>query len=153
LRSVLTGLAVLLACGFAAPALADWEYTHWGMTPEQVAAASSGSDKVLPNAKRQSGGGDHSEIAAMGTFVSGGHTLSAGFQFDTVTGGLTCVLYNAMGDDVAALKDVLVKKYGQGQESEFMGGSSVTWQTPDVIELAIGERPLAAAVTHCQAKS
>jgi hypothetical protein len=151
LRSIRFGVTGLLVAGLSAPAWANWEYTRWGMSPEQVAAASSGAVKVLPKAQRQSGGGDHSEIAAMGIFESEGLTLSVGFQFDTVTGGLTCVLYNAMGDDVAELKDLLVKKYGQATQSEFPGGYSMTWKTPESIELAVGERPLAAAVTHCKA--
>jgi hypothetical protein len=133
-----------------APALADWEYTHWGMTSEQVAAASSGNVKVLPKSERQAAG-DHSEIAAMGNFMFGGRSLSVGFEFDTVTGGLNCVMYNAMGDDVAMIKDTLLKKYGQTKETSFGGAYSMTWRTPDLIEFAVGERPLAAAVSHCRA--
>jgi hypothetical protein len=95
-------------------------------------------------------GADHSEIAAMGNFTSGKRTLSVGFQFGTVTGGLNCVMYNVMGDDVAMVKDMLIKKYGQTKEKSFGSGYFMTWKTPEPIEFAVGEHPLAAAVSHCK---
>ena len=33
------GIALVLACCGASAAKADWEYTKWGMTPDQVASA------------------------------------------------------------------------------------------------------------------
>jgi hypothetical protein len=68
-----------------------------GNTPEQVAAASGGNVQVQPKSERTDTGG-HSEIAAIGNFKMGGKTPSIGFRFDTITNGLECVLYNAMGD-------------------------------------------------------
>ncbi len=35
----LSGIALALACCGASAAKANWEYTKWGMTPEQVASA------------------------------------------------------------------------------------------------------------------
>jgi hypothetical protein len=48
------------------------------------------------------------------------------------------------------VKDMLVKKYGPTNEQAFGRTYSMTWKTPEVIEFAVGERPLAAAVTHCR---
>ena len=42
-------------------ARAEWAYTHWGMTPEQVATQSSGDVKVLPEAERTKSYDDHWE--------------------------------------------------------------------------------------------
>ena len=146
MRPAVCALAILFA---ATPALADWEYTHWGMTPEQVATASSGTVQVLPKSERTDTG-DHSEIAAMGNFKMGGRTLSVGFQFNTVTNGLECVLYNASGNDVAMVKDMLIKKYGPTEERPFATAYSMVWKTPELVELAVNGKPLAAVVNHCK---
>lgn len=146
MRSTIAALVVIFT---ASPALADWEYTHWGMTPEQVAAASSGNVKVLPKSERQAAG-DQSVFAAMGSFPVGGRSLSVGFMFDTATGGLRCVAYNAMGDDVAMLKERLVEKYGQTKEHSFGAGYSMDWKTPEPVEFAVNNNPPTAAVTHCR---
>ncbi len=129
--------------------MADWEYTHWGMTPEQVAAASGGSVKVLPKSERKAAG-DHSEIAAEGSFKMGGRTLSVGFQFDTTTNGLECVLYDAMGDNVAMVTDMLTKKYGPPEKKTYGPAYSLIWKTPEPIELGVNDKPLGGAVNHCR---
>jgi hypothetical protein len=36
----LLGIVLALACCGASAAKADWEYTKWGMTPQQVVSAS-----------------------------------------------------------------------------------------------------------------
>ncbi len=84
---------VLLITGVAcSPARADWAYTRWGMTPEQVAALSSGAVKVLPKVERTDMG-DHSEMAARGTFKDGSRVLDVGFVFDG-KGGLALQLHS-----------------------------------------------------------
>jgi hypothetical protein len=42
MNTILFGLAMIAS----APAFADWQWTHWGMTPEEVVAASYGSAKL-----------------------------------------------------------------------------------------------------------
>ena len=42
----LSGLVLALACCGASAAKADWEYTKWGMTPEQVASAAKNLTKA-----------------------------------------------------------------------------------------------------------
>jgi hypothetical protein len=131
------------------PAFADWEYTHWGMTPEQVAAASGGNVKVVPKAERKDTGGN-SEMAAVGTFTMGGRTLSGGFQFNTVTNGLECVIYGANGNQVPIVTDLLTKKYGQAEKKDFGGVAySLIWKGPDPIEFAVNNDPLSGVVNHC----
>ena len=147
MRATVLALTITAAT-FSMPALADWEYTHWGMTPEQVADASSGMVKVLPKAERTRI--NDGEIAAQGQFASGGRTMDVGFQFNAA-GGLECVLYNALGDDVAPLKAELIRKYGAVEQYASDGWYSLTWKKPERIELTVGEKPLAAVVTHCKA--
>jgi hypothetical protein len=141
---ILAFLCCIFACGSAK---ADWGYTHWGMTPEQVAANSSGAVKVLPKSERTKMG-DHWEIAAMGKFRDGSLVLDVGFVFDDKT-GLRCVMYNAMQDDVAPVKAELIRRYGPGKASDYGPTHSLTWNNPDNIEMTIGDNPLAVAVVHC----
>lgn len=131
-------------------ARADWGYTKWGMTPEQVAGASKGAVKVVPVAGRYRNEEDHWEIAAQGTFRAATLTLDVGFTFDLKTGGLKCVLYNATGQDVEALKDMMIKDHGPpAKESNYGSARSLSWTTPDQIGLVIAQKAGTAVVTHC----
>jgi hypothetical protein len=142
--------AVAVLAWWTPPAMADWAYTHWGMTPDQVAAASAGAVNVLPAAKRTRNDDDHWEIAVEGSYADGPLRLPVGFMFDTRHGGLTCVLLNAIGSDAEALRQVLGARYGKPtKDSQFLSAQTVTWRTPDNVELTIGQRPLAAVLTHC----
>jgi hypothetical protein len=144
------GLAVLCSC-LAVPAKANWAYTQWGMTPEQVAAASSGAVQVLPLSQRTRNDADRWELAAKGTYKDGSLTIDAGFTFDTQHGGLTCVMYNVRGDDVTVLRETLGKRYGKPfKERSSSIDQDVFWHTPDEIEFVALKNPVVAAVTHCQ---
>ena len=142
---------VFVAVPDGAPvARADWGFTHWGMTPEQVVGASGGTAHLIAPAARNRDVAGHWELAVEGVVHDGGLTLDGGYMFDTRGGGLTCVMYNAMGDDVSKLRDSLVARYGRPREdSEFGPLRTLTWQTPDKLDLAINQTPLAAAVSHC----
>ena len=143
---------VLLALGLTAPAAAeaDWAYTRWGMTPDQVVAASGGTVKMLPSAQRTRNDYDQWELAAEGRYMDGKLGLTVGFTFDTGKGGLKCVMYNALGADAEALRLALINRYGKpSSESSFAATHTLTWRTPDNIELVIGQNPVAAVVSHC----
>lgn len=145
-------LAMVLAAVVAgAPgARADWGFTHWGMTPEQVVGASGGTAHLIAPADRTRDVADHWEMAVDGVIRDGSLTLNGGYMFDTRGGGLKCVMYNATGDNVGKLRDSLLSRHGRPRkDSEFGPLRTLTWQTPDEIELAINQTPLAAAVMHC----
>jgi hypothetical protein len=145
---IISALAVSLASPTAA--MADWAYTHWGMTAEQVVAASGGSVKLLPPGERTRNDPDQWELAAQGNFLDGALTLPVGFTFDTKTGGLQCVMYNASGSDVEVLRGLLDKRYGKPKtESDYGSARGSIWKTPDEIEFVAGQKPVAAVVTHC----
>jgi hypothetical protein len=147
------GIAVTLASifGSASAARADWGFTHWGMTPEQVAGASGGTAHLIAQAARtRSGDKDGWEIAAEGSVAEEGMTLDGGYMFDGRSGGLICVMYNARGDNVGKIRDGLLARYGRpSKDSDFGAFRTLAWKTPDEIELSINKTPLTAAVTHC----
>lgn len=131
-------------------ALANWEYTTWGMTPDQVVAGSHGKASILPSAQRYRDDDAHWEMAVKGSYSDGPVDLDVGFTFDTQGKGLQCVFYNALGQQAAGLKDTLIKRYGPPQhEGTFSGTQTLSWKTPDQIDFAMGNKPVAAAVTHC----
>ena len=69
-------------------ARADWLYTKWGMTPEQVAAASHSAVHVIPNADRRRITEINLEYGAEGLFTDASLELRVSFGFDTQRGGL-----------------------------------------------------------------
>lgn len=142
--------SLLVAAG---PAAADWEYTHWGMTPEEVAAASGGAVTALPEDKRENIEAAGMTNAAEGTFTSGDLTLRVGFSFDNEDGGLVCVAYGptAVADN-PKLEAYLRQRYGTpANESSLdaIGMTSLSWTAPDDISLdMLKDQP--GTVIHCR---
>ena len=131
-------------------ALANWEYTTWGMTPDQIIAASHGKATPLPASQRYRDDNAHWEMAVKGTYSDGPVNLDVGFTFDTQGQGLRCVFYNALGEQAAVLKDTLIKQFGPPQNDDtFSGTQMLSWKAPDQIDFAMGKKPVAAAVTQC----
>ncbi len=115
-------LALVFAAVLAgAPvARADWGFTHWGMTPEQVLGASGDTAHLIAPAAHTRDVADNWEVAVEGVVCDGGLTLDGGYMFDMRGGGLRCVVYNAAGDDVGKLRDSLLSRYGRpGKDSAF----------------------------------
>jgi hypothetical protein len=141
-----------ITMGLGRPAAADWAYTKWGMTPEQVVAASNGTAHVLPADKRTRNDADKWEIAADGNYKDGDLPLSTGFMFDLKSGGLICVVYNATGKPSEALEAKLTQRYGSpAEQSDIFTMKTIHWTKPDDVELTVDVKRLTAAVMHCQA--
>lgn len=68
----------LACCGFADPANAHWQYTTWGMSPDQVIAASSGTVQRSDGARSVQ---DDSTEEAKGVYVVNGASFDAKFYF------------------------------------------------------------------------
>lgn len=134
----------------ATPAQADWEFTRWGMTPAQVIAGSSGMVTAIPKGEIKRNDSNHWEISLRGDVKANGRTRPASFMFDTRTGGLQCVIYNALGSDAGILKQELVGKYGPGKEDTFGDMQSIDWVAPDEISLGYNEKARSATVMHCR---
>jgi len=146
-------LSFVILFALVSGASADWEYTRWGMTPEQVAAASKGMVKVLPANARNTQGLANLQEAAAGTHKDGNLLLDVRFSFNTGTNGLDCVTYalrNAAQN--ALLKDTLTKRYGPPQKQggiPDIGLEETSWTKADDIDFAT-VKGRGAVVLHCR---
>lgn len=112
--------AAAAACAFGllaipAAANADWEYTRWGMTVDEVLAAARG--KAQPTkAEKDTDIWGQSQLAA-GVFVQNGVTYKAGFYFDRKTRLLTMVDLTPDANDCDDAYDNFVSRLGRGAVS------------------------------------
>jgi hypothetical protein len=74
------GILLVLVCCGASAAKADWEYTKWGMTPAQVAAAAKNRTKKSSDLHPDSDGNVTKLVAP---YKSGKLSFEAQFGFDT----------------------------------------------------------------------
>jgi hypothetical protein len=150
-RWILLSLVGLLI----APAVqADWEYTRWGMTPEQVVAASGGKAKLLPEEKRPRV--PALVTAATGEFNDGAMQLRTVFSFNIERGGLACVSYGVLSPDQnGAFRTALASRYGPPQSTStvaFLGQENLGWKTAtDEINASLSKDEPAYAM-HCAKK-
>ena len=111
--SVLTGFVVSLAL-ISSTASANWQYTQWGMSPEQVVAASQGAAHLeqdngaaLPHVKAL--------LLAKGQIQIDNFDFIVGFYFDGNRRLLKSVflrLEKCSENDAGRLKELLNAKYG-----------------------------------------
>lgn len=132
---------------------ADWQFTHWGMTPDQVVSASRGAAKLVPQKDRPQG--LPMLTAATGEYQDGPLTLRVTFQFNVASNGLACVSYGVNShDNDEAFKAALIKRYGPPQQTSGGGflGTTLTWKTPtDQIDATFSKSDPAFAM-HCSLK-
>jgi len=84
------------------PAFANWKYTSWGMTPEQVAAASKGTVKV--GSGEAGDRMDGYDVGDTGQYVSGNYQFDATFYFQRNGLALVHLTLNGGGDQCNALR-------------------------------------------------
>jgi hypothetical protein len=134
MRFICVSLTVL---SFASAARADWRYTRWGMTPDQVVAASRGQVQLRPEKDWPR---DMDIVtAATGEFQDDSMPFRASFIFNTATKTLTCVAYGlTSSDNDERFKAGLIKLYGPAQGTSgiaFLDMTNLTWATQtDTIE-------------------
>lgn len=115
-------VALLALCGSAA-ASAHWQYTKWGMTPEQVAMAAPASFTRLSDPDLDSA----TSRTRLGTnYEAMGFTFAAFFQFDRATGGLDRVKLLLRGEGCDELRFKLFNVYGEPDRRPVLG--SVRWR-------------------------
>jgi hypothetical protein len=122
----------------------DWDYVHWGMTPEQVAQASGGAVNVLPPAKRTTHPAPfNSETAAEGLYTEGALKLNLSFSFDLKSGGLTCVIFASEDPSQNELfKQSFMRRYGPPDDTGGFADAGMytyTWYKPDEVGLTLME--------------
>ena len=149
-------IALISTLAMPAVARADWAYTKWDMTPEQVVSASKGSVAMIPKEERNNFPGIPLDNAARGSFSDGTLKMLVSFAFDTNTNGLICVYYRVLDPrQSTTLRDAMIKRYGAGhhktaQESESKN-EEYEWATPDLITLYLPPGDLdGATVNHCK---
>jgi hypothetical protein len=109
-RKTVFGLVSLASLATVQPASADWQYTKWGMTVPQVAAASGGKATPLTD-KGLDRGTDIVRLQA--PYTSGAFVFTARFLFDASTERLSRVdLKLENGKMCADLHGALYTKYG-----------------------------------------
>lgn len=137
---------------FPVRARADWAYTKWCMTPEQIASASKGAVGVIAPGKREQLKELDQETAAQGSYSDGPIRMRVAFRFHTKTHGLVCVGYGLLDKGQnELLKESLVKRFGNPQHTSGLpavGMQTLTWDKPDEIELnLVSDQP--ALVFQC----
>jgi hypothetical protein len=142
----------LAALSCASAARADWQYTRWGMTPEQVVAASRGQVKLRPE-KDWPRGADIL-TAATGEYEDGSMQFRSTFMFDTATKGLKCVAYGLTApENDERFKAALVKQYGPVESTSgiaILDMTNLSWVTAtDTIEATFSKSD-PAYVMHCK---
>jgi hypothetical protein len=105
-RHVLAGLSAAVV---ASPIQADWQYTRWGMTPNQINEASSGNASQIP--PREGSRTINGEMLAHGSYVSGPYKFGVDFFFNEL--GLSQVtLHPVSKEHCATIVRDLTGKYG-----------------------------------------
>ena len=80
---------VVAMMALATPAYADWQYTQWGMTPEEVIAAADGQASSAIGLRGDQVRGQ--ELGAEGTYSASGMEFKTQFYFSPLSGGLSAI--------------------------------------------------------------
>lgn len=117
-------LAAMVVCAMVAtPAAADWRFTKWGMSPDEVKAA--GGDQVVPWKKKKP-----LPLAIMGPYEVGGVKFDdVVFVFDD--GKLTEVVLHTKIWNQDKLREMLAASFGQAsyKDRSRIGSVPVTTDT------------------------
>lgn len=154
IRTILmVSIAAALAVMTPTDSHADWQYTRWGMTPNQAIAASNGQlRRCDPQAcKGKDATGDSNTVQLFGDYVSGQFNFTVFLYFDNRSSKLSYVTLQLKTPEKAiALLRALRKKYGEpsrrAREGEFVNIFKIfVWQDQnDWIQLMIiGDGPRA----------
>ena len=121
------GAALLAASAMAAPAAADWQYTRWGMSPEQVVAASRGAVQMGPPPS----GKTYENLTgrARGVHTEAGASFDAYFHFDADLRLARVALERTGGTDCATLHNRLLAELGKPAKSTRQSFATIDqWQ-------------------------
>jgi hypothetical protein len=128
-----TALAIFIALAVLLPQLqarADWQYTRWGMTIDQVIGASNGAlQPCTTEACGKPSEGDGLSKGAFGPYDSGAFKFNAFLFFDQ-EGKLQRVELKPINrDKLPELFAALRAKYGEPTRSSNLLGEVSTWFT------------------------
>jgi hypothetical protein len=120
-------LALFVATfAFAGPAGADWEFAKWGMTPDEVIAASGGLAKArTPHAGRDS----QSVNLVTAMYEAGGIHFRVAFLFTRDDQRLDAVTLTAVDRlQCNTLTNILLDRYGRGERSKSRMLDEYVWR-------------------------
>lgn len=111
----------------------DWEYTTYGMTADQIVAASAGKARMLSPAEQEGMSTAFGTAIAASTHQMGPFNFTVIFFADIGGSNLKTVRPQLQTKDesqtrkqVAELNNALTAKYGQEKDSQVEGGRFVT---------------------------
>ena len=121
---VAVALAVILR---PLSAYGDWQYTRWGMTVDEVVAASAGVARAYPKDPQKSYQGFDNLAAA--PYEASGFSFMARFMFSPDDGRLTGVDLDVANSQCADLEVALRSRYGvaESEQNTFVH-SLFTWR-------------------------
>jgi hypothetical protein len=105
-------LAALVFAFAASTAHADWQYTHWGMSKDQVLLASNGT--VSPTSAR---GPDTPYVGLRGKYATPDHAFDAAMYFDAGDTLVSVMLSQRTAPECAKTLGDLQEKYGTSQDA------------------------------------
>lgn len=97
-------------CAIAVPAHAGWEYAEWGMSPEEVAAASSGSVEVSAYDPESVLYGNPQRAIGSGKYM--GAPVDVRFYFDPKVNALRNIDLVPERSDCARVRDNMIDTFG-----------------------------------------
>lgn len=147
---LLTAVALISSASIAR---ADWAYTKWGMSPEQVEKASNGAAHFIPEAERKTVAEAARRTGAEGTYRDCDLGLQLAFAFDAANDGLRCVFYSvADAQKNSALRELMIKRFGEPSghsDIPAIGMTAMNWERPDEMDLRwVKDTP--GYVSHCK---
>jgi len=98
---------------------ADWQYTKWGMTADEIVAASNGTARTIHGSEKKGKSGETFDTIAIATFSTGPFEFDVQFRTlkgKTVLDTVRLKLNNYV--DYSRLRDTLIAKYGSGEVTE-----------------------------------
>ena len=123
---------------YSPPVDANWQWTTWGMTLDQIIAKSNGGVRTTTEGEREShsvGTKAQPELKvalAYAPYTTGKYEFDAWFLFDPRKKSLVCVYLNLKDKMLGqALRQDLMAKYGRSENSEDFFGKASNWFTED----------------------
>ena len=109
---------------------ADWQYTKWGMTAEEIVSASNGSAHLIPDGEKANRSAETFDAIALGSFTTGPFEFNVSFRAMKGRHLLDTVRLELKDPPIyGRLREVLIGNYGTGQETVDDIGSIKTTTT------------------------
>jgi hypothetical protein len=129
---VLCAAAIIVLLLTPRTAYADWQYTKWGMSPEEVVAASNGNAQLLPDTEAKKSRATDNDFITLAKAVRSvnGERFSVSFNFIKHSKRLQMVSLDAVDVSRCTMyKSYLFHRYGAPAVSEF-DGTLLIWRDP-----------------------